>query len=104
MTGAWLRVKRDDKFENVEVEHLTDAELEEKFSSRDPAELVNWIKLLCGTIRRLEPLLAELVRDGILTLADRNCLASAYDAIRYRKGTLTPEGVFVKEEQKHDKA
>ena len=76
MTGAYLRAKRGDKFENVEIEHLTDAELEEKFSSRDPAELVNWIKMLCGTIRRLEPLLDELVRDGILTLVDKEPAAA----------------------------
>lgn len=27
-----------------------------------------------------------------------DCLASAYDTIKDRKGTLTPEGVFVKDE------
>lgn len=53
---------------------------------------------------------AEGIKDGIgdvlvtliiyaelqgLTL--RECLAHAYDVIKDRKGTLTPEGVFVKE-------
>lgn len=28
----------------------------------------------------------------------RECLSHAYDAIKDRKGTLTPEGIFVKEE------
>lgn len=31
-------------------------------------------------------------------LSLRECLAAAYDVIKDRKGTLTPEGIFVKEE------
>lgn len=66
MTGAFLRVKRDDKFENIEVEHLTEDELKEKFLSRTPEELVSWMNLLCATIRKVEPILDDLVQDGIL--------------------------------------
>jgi NTP pyrophosphatase (non-canonical NTP hydrolase) len=30
------------------------------------------------------------------------CLQSAYDVIKSRRGRLTPEGIFVKEEEDHD--
>lgn len=66
MTGAYLRVKRGDEWENIEVEHLTEAELEEKFLHRTPEELVNWMKMLCKQLHYLDPLLKDLERDGIL--------------------------------------
>lgn len=66
MTGAYLRAKRNGKFENIEVEHLTDEELREKFLMRTPEELVNWMQMLCENLRRVEPLLLELERDGII--------------------------------------
>lgn len=68
MTGAYLRAKRGDKWENIEVENLTDEELEEKFLKRTPEELVNWMKMLCAKIRQVEPLLQDLQAAGILTL------------------------------------
>lgn len=68
MTGAYLRAKRGDKWENIEVENLTDEELEEKFLKRSPEELVNWMKMLCAKIRQVEPILVQLEKDGILTL------------------------------------
>jgi hypothetical protein len=66
MTGAFLRVERDGKFENVEIEHLTEAELEEKFLTRSPEELVSWLKLMCYALQKVEPLLEQLERDGII--------------------------------------
>ena len=68
MTGAYLRAKRGDKWENIEVENLTDEELEEKFLKRSPEELVNWMKMLCAKIRQVEPVLKQLEAEGILTL------------------------------------
>lgn len=68
MTGAYLRAKRGDKWENIEVENLTDEELEEKFLKRTPEELVNWMKMLCAKIRQVEPILVQLEKEGILTL------------------------------------
>ena len=66
MTGAYLRAKRGDKFENIEVEHLTDEEIKEKFLQRSPEELFNWMIMLCQHLRYLDPLLRDLERDGIL--------------------------------------
>lgn len=66
MTGAYLRVKRGDKWENIEVENLTDDEVREKFATREPQELINWMIMLCQQIREVEPLLQSLERDGII--------------------------------------
>lgn len=66
MTGAYLRVKRGDKWENIEVEHLTDDEIREKFATREPQELINWMIMLCQQVREVEPLLLSLEKDGII--------------------------------------
>lgn len=68
MTGAYLRVKRGDKWENIEVENLTDDEIREKFATREPQELINWMIMLCQKIRQVEPVLKQLEAEGILTL------------------------------------
>lgn len=68
MTGAYLRVKRGDKWENVEVENLTDDEIREKFATREPQELINWMIMLCTKIRQIEPLLKDLEADGIIEM------------------------------------
>ncbi len=62
---------------------------------------------LAGGIARNRP---EQIKDGLgdmmvvmIILADlcglslRECLAAAYTEIRYRKGTMNHEGVFIKE-------
>lgn len=67
MTGAYLRVRRNDKWENVEVEHMTDDEIREKFATREPQELINWMIMLCQKIRQIEPLLEQLEAEGIIT-------------------------------------
>jgi hypothetical protein len=66
MTGAYLRVERDGKWQNIEVEHLTEDELKAKFLGREPEELVSWMAMLCKYLQRLEPLLQDLERDGII--------------------------------------
>lgn len=77
MTGAYLRVKRGEKFENVEVENLTEDELKAQFLSRSPEELVAWMNLLCSTIRRVEPILDDLVQDGILEFTNESAVEPA---------------------------
>ena len=64
MTGAFLRVKRDGKFENVEVEHLTDEERESKLVN-DP-RLMAWLHLVCHELLRAEKLFKELEADGVI--------------------------------------
>lgn len=69
MTGAYLRVERDGKWQNVEVEHLTEEELKAKFLTRTPDELVSWLNMTCSFLRRLQPLMEDLERDGIIARA-----------------------------------
>jgi hypothetical protein len=54
MTGAYLRVKRDSKWENIEVEHLTEEEIDEMFNSKDKDEIMRWFKLVCKTLSHVE--------------------------------------------------
>ena len=60
MTGAYLRVKRNDKWETVEVEHLTDEEREELFIDRTPEELIRWLNLLCKELSNIDNDLKQL--------------------------------------------
>lgn len=69
MTGAYLRVNRDGEWHNIEVEHLTEEELKAKFLTRSPEELVSWLNMTCSFLRRLQPLLESLERDGIIQRA-----------------------------------
>ncbi len=57
MTGAYLRVKRGGKFENVEVEHLTDEERELRFSG--DTDLSSWFNLVCNKLAEAEVVLEE---------------------------------------------
>jgi hypothetical protein len=67
MTGAYIRVKRNNDWVNVEIEHLTETELMEQFSDKPADELVKWINMLCAHIQKIEPLLKDLERDGIIS-------------------------------------
>lgn len=71
MTGAYLRAQRNGHWTNVEVEHLTDEELRDKFLHRPPEELVNWMAMLCEKIRQIEPLLKQLEEEGIIQLVQQ---------------------------------
>lgn len=66
MTGAYMRVRRDGKFQPVEVEHMTHSERVEQFMGRSDGELLRWIDLLCVKLVEAEKLLDGLVKDGIL--------------------------------------
>lgn len=52
MTGAYLRIKRDGKFENIEVEHMTDTE-RETILSKDP-RLLGWLNIVCNKLAEIE--------------------------------------------------
>jgi NTP pyrophosphatase (non-canonical NTP hydrolase) len=63
-------------------------------------------ELADATLKNDVPEIVDGIGDVIVTLVlyaalqnldIEECLASAYDEIKDRKGTLTPEGVFVKD-------
>ena len=66
MTGAYVRIERGNKWENVEVEYLTRKELEETFHDRGHEELINWIEMLCNKVRENSEILNGLVESGVL--------------------------------------
>lgn len=66
MTGAYLRIKRE-KWENIEVEHLTDEERQEIL--KDDPRLMQWLNVVCNKLAETERLFAELEEEGILERA-----------------------------------
>ena len=64
MTGGYLRVKRNDKWENVEVEHLTDEERETIL--KDDDRLMNWLHMVCNKLSEAEKFLKDLEKDSII--------------------------------------
>jgi len=64
MTGAFLRVKRNDEWKPIEVEHLTTEERETLL--KDDERLMQWLHIVCDKLAECEVLLQSLVDDGIL--------------------------------------
>jgi hypothetical protein len=62
-TGAFIRVERGGRWENVEVERLTPDELAAQFGHRTAAELVNWIAMLCNALRQAEDTLDRIAAE-----------------------------------------
>ncbi|KKN39828.1 hypothetical protein LCGC14_0739400 [marine sediment metagenome] len=54
MTGAYLRVKREQTWKAIEVEYLTDEERSTFFLDRSPEELVRWLNLVCKAVKGKE--------------------------------------------------
>lgn len=63
-------------------------ELADAISKRDKAEIVDGLGDVIVTL---------IIVAAIERLDIEDCLAAAYAEIKDRRGTLTPEGVFVKE-------
>lgn len=60
MTGAYLRVKRGDIWQNVEIEYLTDGERNELFKEADTEELLRWLNFMCN---QYELLVLEVINE-----------------------------------------
>ncbi len=65
MTGSFLRVEREGKWENIEVEHLTDVELDEIIGARDKAEIMDWLSLTCSVIRLAEEAISKVASNEL---------------------------------------
>ena len=50
-TGAYLRVRRGDTVENIEIEHLTRDERRTQFITREKEEILNWLHMLCDAVK-----------------------------------------------------
>ena len=48
MTGAYLRIKREGKWQNLEIEYLTDNEREELFREAPTEEVLRWLNFMCN--------------------------------------------------------
>lgn len=54
MTGAYITIKQDNKWQCIEIEHLTPSELEEYLKIFEKEELIGWVDYLTTFIARLE--------------------------------------------------
>ena len=57
MTGAYLRILRDGKYQNVEIEYLLDREREELFKDSSTEEVLKWLNFMCNQYEELVLLL-----------------------------------------------
>lgn len=67
MTGAYLRVIRDGKWQPIEVEHLTTDERKQHFQNRPAEEILKWMEMLCLELTKTETLLKQLEQDGLIS-------------------------------------
>jgi len=51
MTGAFVRVERDGRWQNVDIDQLTDPELERFLAAQDAPSLRRWTRRLARWIR-----------------------------------------------------
>lgn len=64
MTGAYLRVQRNGKWESIEVEYLTDNERRSIFSRKSTEVLLDWLHMTCRALRENEQLIDAPNKGG----------------------------------------
>jgi hypothetical protein len=74
MTNAYVRIQREDKWQNVEIEYLTDEERNELFKDASNEEVLKWLNFMCY---QYEALVLEVINefggsDKILFDGERN--------------------------------
>lgn len=60
MTGAYVRIKREGTWQNVEIEYLTDTEREELFKEASNEEVLKWLNFMCN---QYEGLVLEVINE-----------------------------------------
>ena len=60
MTGAYLRVRREGKWQNVEIEYLTEWERMEIFKEASTEEVLKWLNFMCN---QYEGLVLEVINE-----------------------------------------
>ena len=53
MTGAYLRIKREGKWQNVEIEYLSDKERNELFKESSTEDVLKWLNFMCSEYQHL---------------------------------------------------
>ena len=48
MTGAYLRIQREGKWQSIEIEYLSDAERAEFFKEAGTEEVLKWLNFMCN--------------------------------------------------------
>jgi hypothetical protein len=59
-TGAYLRIERNGKWQNIEVEYLTPDEMMAMFIGRSDEELIRWMDILAARVMHYEQTLLYL--------------------------------------------
>lgn len=65
MTGAFVRIKRDGKFENIEIEYLSVQERIDLFKDKDKEEILKWLDLTCSVLCEIEEA-SEIIEAEII--------------------------------------
>ena len=60
MTGAYLRIQREGKWQNVEIEYLSDEERQELFKESSTEEVLKWLNFMCN---QYEALVLEVINE-----------------------------------------
>lgn len=63
MTGAYLRIQRNGKWENIQVEHLTNDERILIFTNQRPQYIVMWLNKVCETLNFADRTIENLRED-----------------------------------------
>ena len=60
MTGEYLRIQREGKWQNVEIEYLSDVERAELFKESSTEEVLKWLNFMCN---QYEDLVLEVINE-----------------------------------------
>ena len=53
MTNAYVRVQRGGKYQNVEIEYLSDEERQKLFKEASNEEVLKWLNFMCNQYEHL---------------------------------------------------
>lgn len=63
ITGYYLRVKRGEKFESLDISELTEGEIRATFKDKTQADLLGWVVSLAKFIGEVQPIHQQVERE-----------------------------------------